>query len=278
MAAQLLGQIYNSEEIAAVRFDEQSQCWVGIHPSTKKQTLRLKGVRSTLSKSCWPSYSYREAEKLHPTSSSSTVPTGLRNPRHGRIRGIQIHEQLGMVASHGYEAMCAHLRQKHPNRNDKRGQPHEFVKHILHRFEQLRWTLVASELPVYNDRYGSSIDLVCLRRKNNTLILIELKVGGDNYHRKANGRMQGVLASSGIDNSPLSQALVQLGAYKLLFHTCYSKYISGNSSIIDSCRVIFVGQSGIHIEKLEDEKWEKMAEPLASLLFAPPDAQAGEGK
>lgn len=276
MAAQAMARVYNSTEITAVRFNDAQQCWVLVDSKTQKQR-RLKGVRRILTSKCWPSYCYEDAASAVPKAkrARSGVYAGRGRwaaANAGRRRGEEVHTQLGIVASHGYEKLKEHLKTKHPNARDKRGQPHPFVKEVLHRFDQLKWTLVAAETPVYNEYYGSSIDLICIRREDNKLVIIELKVGGTNYYDKHSGWMEGALARAGIDNSPLSQALVQLGAYRLLFETMYTKYV--DASLIDSYRVLFVGQHDqhihIHVKKLDDELWSKMAQPLASFLYDEP--------
>jgi len=262
--AQLLRRIYGSDEFRAVTFDAQAGCW---RLAAGKQQA-LSGVRRYLTERCWPSYSYTEAEQQQPTAPSKRVLTGIRGGHRphtamnaGKRRGTLVHEQLASIAHHGFEMTKRIYRAK-------RTRIHKFVRALHARFERLGWSLVASELPVYNERFGSSIDLVCVRRSSNQLIFIELKVGGDNYYTKPSGMLENELSSTRLDNSPLSQAFVQLAAYRALLMRCYACCGIADKHI-DSFRVVYVGESGIAVHKLTSKIYARLRVALTSLLYSP---------
>ena len=260
-AVQALGDVFKSNAQRAIQFNYNQGCWIRVE--TKR---RLKGVRSTLTRTCWPSYDYREAERLFPTSSSVRVKTGIKGGKRpqtaanrGRRRAQLVHQQLAMVAQRGFKSMQKHY-------SEKKNKPvHKFVRALCNAFEEQHWTLLASEMPVFNECFGSAIDLIALNEKTQCLVLIELKVGGDNYHRKSSGSLEGCLAETNFDNSPLNQAHAQLCAYRILFERCYSQYIEPH--MIGASCVVFVGESGVAIYPMDFRKRAAFSKPLGAFLY-----------
>jgi len=268
---QALGAVYAAKAHCAIYLDLRRGCWV-----SRKSKLRLKGVRSTLSRECWPSYSYFAAERKNPTPASVRVSTGIKGgkrpqtmARRGSRRGRLVHQQLAMVAQRGFAAMRTHYEGK------KRTPVHKFVRALCNHFEAQRWTLLASEVPVFNERFGSSIDLVARNDRTQRLVLIELKVGGDNYHRKSNAHLEGVLASSGCCNSPLVQAQAQLCAYRVLLERCYAPLIE--PGMIGACCVVFVGESGVAAYPVDAHRRRALMEPLERFLYAASPSTTADG-
>lgn len=255
-----MAALYSSDAYRSVVFDETHNCWQ--HVPTKRF---LKGVRRALEDECWPSYDYVAAEKNLPTNAALRVRTGIvagRRPstaaNRGRRRGTQVHAQLALVANHGVAGMrriCALERRP----------VHKFVTRILDEFKVRNWTLLASEVPVFNERFGSSIDLICLNNNTQRLVLIELKVGGDNYYQKYNARLEGCLAHSNYSNCPLMQALVQVSAYRVLFEHCYAHVLPPH--FIGSSCVLFVGESGAYLQAVSYNMRRELHEPLRKFLF-----------
>jgi len=263
---QALNAAYEERAHSAIYFNPAQKCWVSA--DTRR---RLKGIRTTLTNECWPSYDYRQAERLHPTASSVRVKTGIRGgkrPRtaanRGQRRAKLVHEQLAKVAELGYAGMRRYF-------NNRRKPVHKFVRSLCNEFERQHWKLLASEVPVFNDRFGSAIDLIVLNENTRRLVLLELKVGGDNYHRKCSGRLEGFLAPTDYDNSPLMQAHVQLCAYRVLFERCYSKYITPN--MIGACCVVFVGESGVAVYPMDYKKRTALTAPMVDFLYAEPETE-----
>lgn len=257
----IMRAVFFSDAYRSVIFDETHNCWKEV------QTNRfLSGVRRTLENECWPSYDYFAAERNLPTRADMRVATGIASgrrattaARRGRARGTQVHTQLQLVANHGE----AHMRRECAL---QRRPVHKFVTRILQEFKARHWTLVASEVPVFNARYGSSIDLVCVNESTQRLILIELKVGGDNYYQKYNARLEGFLAATGYSNCPLMQAMVQVSAYRVLFEQCYA-HVLPPYAVSATC-VLFVGESGIAVRPVRFEMRCKLHAPLHGFLNA----------
>ena len=230
-----LRAIYQSKAYEAVKFVPKERCWVLSEPHT-----RLRGVRSTLQRRAWPSYDYKSAEKNCPTPQSARVRTGVRSARGGSARGAAVHEQLHAIAAHGLKAAQRMYKAKNIDMEP-------LAIDVLKNFAQQNLVLVGAEMPVYDARaplrMGSAIDLICKDKKDGRLVIIELKVGGDNYFKKYNAYMENELAPLKIENSPLNQALLQLTVYKMLFEQCYGDYVQPHQ--IESYRVVYVGLSGI---------------------------------
>jgi len=258
----VVDRILGSVEFKSAKFCIQRRCWLYVSASEKTRSsdsdestpskpppaVVLRGVRRLLGEKLWSKYNYKRAERINPTQLSYRVPTGVRSANGGRNRGSAVHEQLHLIAAHGFKmarTMC----------EARRYEIHPFVEILLKDFYDRGLKLVCAELPVYDERdplrCGSSIDLIVMRKSDSKIALIELKVGGDNYYNKGSGYMEGPLAKYGIVNSPLNQAIIQLLAYKSLFWRCYGKYVK--SEEVFNYMVIFLSASGVHYSPLHAE-------------------------
>lgn len=235
--------ILRSREYCSSKFDPVLGCWThkdcavaADEPAPK--TTRLRGITKPLRNRLWSRYSYKDAERVMPTASSRRVRTGVRTAKGGRRRGSAVHQQLHAVAAFGYDTACAMYRSKCI-------EMLPLVVKLLDDFRRRGWTLVCAELPVYDEReplrIGSAIDLVCRQNSDGRLLLLELKVGGDNYRYKANAYMENELARLKIHNSPTNQAKIQLLVYKALFERCYGRYVP--QSAVAGYSVVYLGES-----------------------------------
>ena len=172
-----------------------------------------------------------------------------------------MHEQLHAVAAHG----LARAQQMYAS---KRVDMEPLVIDVLNDFAGKGLVLVGAEVPVYDEReplrVGSAIDLICKHERDNRLVIVELKVGGDNYYRKYNAYMEKDLFAFRIENSPLNQALMQLTAYKALFERCYGAYVQAHQ--IESYRVVFVGPSGVHHQHLSVDAVQPIQSTVMRML------------
>jgi hypothetical protein len=232
-----LRAIIDGAEYKAARFDVQRACWT-YKPADAKTAVVLRGVRRLLGEHCWPHYDYKTALRHTPQPPSTRVSSGVRSARGGRNRGSAVQEQLHAIAAHGFQL----ARQMYAA---KQIEILDLVVKLLCDFGKRNWHLVCAELPVYDERdalrVGSSIDLVCQRKSDAKLVLLELKVGGDNYRSSWNRCMENELAPYGVHNSPTNQAKIQLIAYKALFERCYRRYVGADD--IFGYAVVFLSEA-----------------------------------
>jgi len=239
---------------AQLHFDATAGCWV-------HNTRKLRGVRAPLQRVFYSNYVYSEAEKAAASrGDTERVKTGLRGGGSGRFsaaksgqrRGLEVHDQVAARVRLGDAQAAALLRQQ-----CKRESP--LVSSLFQCFEKMRWTPIGCEMPVYDLRtgFGSSVDIVCINNRNDKLVFIELKVGGDNYYRKSNGFMEGAsLRSLRLPNSPLYQAHLQLLAYKCMIEwsahsddSSHLRHITPN--LVDNYWVVFLGETGVVLTSLD---------------------------
>jgi len=166
-----------------------------------------------------------------PQYASQKRSTGLSRPWHGTSRGKLVHEQMRLLVNGGGERalravygpqalMCEHLERFFEALKRKRLHP------------------VLSEFADYYEQIGlaSAIDLMCLSEKTGAVCLVEVKVGGENYFRRATGPLtQPRRLSKKYNNSPLHQAFLQLLFYRKMMVDHYPELRIGSCYVAQLC-------------------------------------------
>lgn len=210
-----------SERRHCIRFDGAEDCfkfknrtglWPDPNPHEGEQ--RLVGVGRVLRQVCYPNYSYEAASVAGAGQfASQRVATGLAAPHHGQKRGREVHQQLAEYVNHGRASWTARYGINCS----------AFVPRIIDFLRSRNLVPLVGEFQDFFNGIGigSAIDLLCRDTEHDGVALIELKVGGENGFEKSNDSLRAPASLRHNNNSPLTQARLQLLVYRAMITANY---------------------------------------------------------
>ncbi len=219
-----------------VSYNAARECFV--NHDTKK---RYKGVTTTAKRVFYRDYVYRHvsASKKHGggTSTCMDLSTGME-------RGKEVDHQISNWA----------------NEPEPPRKPHVYSEKIAAAILKLGLVPIGGQVPVYDDdlMIATAADLVCYSKKNNCLVLCEIKCGwnGSGAYKKASGRMHS--AMSAFDNSPANQHQIQLGMTHYLFGVTFGT--TSHESYVVRC-----ADRGVYFYKLEDSVMSRIGKVCTAM-------------
>lgn len=201
-----------------MRFDAEQECFLlrGATPETRDDERRCIGLRGVLERRCMPDYDYEQSLRVMPQLANNRRKTGLKRPYQGRNRGKMVATQLQLLVNMGAAAGARAAAEMHGSL-----APH--TTRLLRALQRKQLVPVLSEFADFYEefRLASAIDLVCLSAKTGKVCLVEVKVGGENYFMRANGKLREPACLRWLNNSPLNAAYLQLLFYRKMMHDHY---------------------------------------------------------
>lgn len=217
-------------------------------PALVENEVALIGLRDILRRACFPNYRYAEAkgDKSMPSFASQRMPTGLRAPHHGAMRGRDVHEQLAVFVNQGEARWRVHYGY---NCN-------AYVPRIVSFLSSNKLRPVVAEFEdfILDLHIGTSTDIVCINEKSHTISLIELKIGGENYFEKSNAPLIAPPSLTRLGNSPRNQALCQLLFERAMFTRNYPFVPMGDCYVmlVRTGDIVMYGLTAQFIDAQED--------------------------
>lgn len=184
-------------------------------PGSEKK-LRYCGLLDTLRAACYPKYDFSRARSAAKIPKAQLLKTGLSRPWHGRQRGDLVHKQLRAAVNVGRDAIRGMYKRETP-----------LVTQFLASLRAKRLEPVQSEFADYFEhlQLASAFDLLCTRVNLATgreqLVIVELKCGYDNGFRDGVGPLKNPPELRHYNDSPLTQAYLQLAFYRLMVERHY---------------------------------------------------------
>lgn len=179
---------------------------------------RFCGLLDSLSAACYSNYDYEKAKKLASIPPSQKRTTGLTAPWQGRQRGRMLHHQVRAYTNAGG---ILTMRALSANTLAPSGKNTALAENFIKSLRVLNLIPARAEFALYYESLSlaSAIDLLCVHRNPHTgrlsLSLIEIKCGYDNSFLDGTGPLTAPASLSAMfNNSPLTQAYLQLGFYR----------------------------------------------------------------
>jgi hypothetical protein len=187
---------------------------------------RFCGLLDTLRHACYPDYEYKDAVKTAGTPARMKGATGLSRPWHGIQRGRMVHHQIRAYVNCGGEKAVAGM---FGNGKGTKSASMQLAQSFMRSLDNPALNLkpVWAEFAVFYEHLalGSSIDLLCTRRDPETgldeLSIIEIKTGYENTFADASGPLLAPPSLKHRNNSPLTQAFLQLAFYRQMISHAY---------------------------------------------------------
>ena len=179
----------------------------------------LSGLLPRLHAVFWPHSSIYRQMASQPGGSGSrkrkrsgeAAPAPQKKGRfQGIITGTRVHRQL-----RDFLVLDA------KNFKKVHGALHPYCSRLLACIiDRMKWHVFLPEFDVYDAalHIGTSVDMMGLTRDGD-LVLMEFKTGYKNYFDNADGHM--ACSLSGMRNTPMNQATLQLTSAAQILHTCY---------------------------------------------------------
>lgn len=187
--------------------------------------LRFCGLLDCLRATCFPDYDYQKARATASTPAALRHSTGLARPWHGVQRGRQIHDEVRAYINAGGAAAVSGMFH---NTSGVGGVAKSLASCLLDALKQCGLTPVRSEFCVYYEQVSlaSAIDLLCTYVDKETgrlmLSVVEIKCGFENDFLLATGPLRAPPSlSARYNNSPLTQAYLQLAFYRQMVQHAY---------------------------------------------------------
>ena len=212
-------------------FDHEQQCFTVLSAEEPlAPARRFRGLTRILKEVCYPKYDYRRAMRLCPQNSANKRSTGLSRPWHGTARGRLVHDQLRLLVNGGGDRA---LRAVY----GAMAQPSGHVRRFLDALARKRLSPVVAEFADFYDELGlaSAIDVICVSQRTGAVVLVEVKVGGENYFRRADGPLAQPPILRGFNNCPLHQAFLQLLFYRKMLVDHYADLQIGSCYVAQLC-------------------------------------------
>ena len=154
----------------------------------KKSTTKLRGLTKLLQKKLWS-----QGELPGIAKRAEPRPGGhWRGPKGGRARGTRVDAQLTRLVNAG------------PSAVKKAGHIYLLTRLALAAFAERGLEPLLAQRVVASERHciGTAADVVCYSKKENRIVVVELKTGHD-HGRKAAARKNGLACKM---KGPLAQA------------------------------------------------------------------------
>jgi hypothetical protein len=187
---------------------------------------RFCGLLETMAIACFSDYDYDSARKTAGTPARLKSATGLSRPWHGVQRGRLVHDQVRAYVNAGGSATVSALFGNGKAHNSTVMQLTESFIASLHSPE-INLKPLWAEFALYYEHIAlaSAIDLLCTRRNKETgldeLSLVEIKTGYENSFADGSGPLLNPPSLRHRNNSPLTQAFLQLAFYRQMVTHIY---------------------------------------------------------
>lgn len=156
---------------------------------------RYSGITSHLAKCFWPNYEFKRTKY--------NGGTGVNNTQEGIDRGKKVHEQIEDWINKEFDI----FKQKHP-------VLHEHTIKIMNATKEWGIRPTIAEFCIYDEsrKIATAIDACCVDKKTGEFIIVDWKIGFDDYELKGNGEIKGPksLEKLGLSNAPIMQGFIQL--------------------------------------------------------------------
>ena len=154
----------------------------------RKSTTKLRGLTKLLQKKLWS-----QGELPAIAKRADPRPGGhWRGPKGGRARGTKVDAQLTRLVNSGPSAM------------KRAGHVYNLTRLALAAFAERGLEPIVAQRVVASERHrvGTAADVVCFSKKENRIVVVELKTGHD-HGRKAAARKNGLACKM---RGPLARA------------------------------------------------------------------------
>lgn len=198
----------------------------------KPVKLRYCGLLDTMRSACFPNYNYKKARAAADLPAAMQSRTGLARPWHGIQRGRLLHNQVRAYVNAGGERAVKGMFGG--NKRD-----FSLAREFLESLHHFNLTPLKAEFADFYEyiALASSVDLLCLHTNpktgEDTLSLVEIKTGYENTFQDSTGPLKAPESlRAKYNNSPLTQAFLQLAFYRQMIQHHYPRIPIGPCYVI----------------------------------------------
>jgi hypothetical protein len=188
--------LVRNPRIQNVRFDKARQGFI-VTLETSDKGVKYKGITSILKDIFWPNYVYKK-RKFNSSTGAGTKEAGM-------ARGKLVHQQLACKFNKSQD----YYSKKYPN--EELHTTRVVSALAMHKIRIIEGT---AEFPIYDEgpKIATAIDALGIIKSTNELVVIDWKIGFDDYERQSDGILENpkVFKEMQLSDAPIMQAFIQI--------------------------------------------------------------------